>query len=146
MAKATFLFLMKEGIKMDLILQIKEQVTLEAIYIIFSVLVAFDIATGSFKSWKKASFKSRSLRDGMFGSMAELMFLLISIIIAKLVPISRFIVYVILVVMILKELSSIIENLIECGAKVPAWLSRGLKVYNDKLDNIDINDLNKDAQ
>ena len=49
----------------------------------------------------------------MFGSMAELMFLLICIIIAKLVPVSRFIVYVILVVMILKELSSIIENLIE---------------------------------
>ena len=34
---------------LDLILQIKEQVTLEAIYIIFSVLVTFDIATGSFK-------------------------------------------------------------------------------------------------
>ena len=129
---------------LDLILQIKEQVTLEAIYIIFSVLVTFDIATGSFKSWKKGSFKSRSLRDGMFGSMAELMLLLLCIIIAKLVPISRFIVYVILVVMILKELSSIIENLIECGAKVPMWLSKGLKVYNDKLDNIDINDLKKD--
>ena len=131
---------------LSLILEIKKQVTLEAIYIIFSVLVAFDIATGSFKAWKKGRFKSRSLRDGMFGSMAELMFLLISIIIAKLVPISRFIVYVILVVMILKELSSIIENLIECGAKVPMWLSKGLKVYNDKLDNINIEDIKKDAQ
>ena len=64
----------------------------------------------------------------------------------KLIPISRFIVYVILFVMILKELSSIIENLVECGAKVPAWLSKGLKVYNDKLDNINIEDIKKDAQ
>lgn len=131
---------------LSLILEIKKQVTLETIYIVFSVLVTFDIATGSFKAWKKGRFKSRSLRDGMFESMAELMLLLLCIIIAKLVPISRFIVYVILAAMILKEVSSIIENLIECGAKVPMWLSRGLKVYNDKLDNIDINDLKKDAQ
>ena len=128
---------------LSLILEIKKQVTLETIYIVFSVLVTFDIATGSFKAWKKGRFKSRSLRDGMFESMAELMLLLLCIIIAKLVPISR---YVILAAMILKEVSSIIENLIECGAKVPMWLSRGLKVYNDKLDNIDINDLKKDAQ
>ena len=131
---------------LSLILEIKKQVTLEIIYIIFSLLVTFDIATGTFKAWKKGGFKSRSLRDGMFGSMAELMFLLICIIIAKLIPISRFIVYVILFVMILKELSSIIENLVECGARVPTWLTKGLKVYNDKLDNIDINDLKKDAQ
>ena len=131
---------------LSLILEIKKQVTLETIYIVFSVLVTFDIATGSFKAWKKGRFKSRSLRDGMFESMAELMLLLLCIIIAKLVPISRFIVYVILAAMILKEVSSIVENLIECGAKVPMWLSRGLKVYNDKLDNIDINDLKKDAQ
>lgn len=131
---------------LSLILEIKKQVTLETIYIVFSVLVTFDIATGSFKAWKKGRFKSRSLRDGMFESMAELMLLLLCIIIAKLVPISRFIVYVILAAMILKEVSSIIENLIECGAKVPMWLSKGLKVYNDKLDNIDIKDLKKDAQ
>ena len=130
---------------LSLILEIKKQVTLEIIYIIFSLLVTFDVATGIFKSWKKGNFKSRSLRDGMFGSTAELMFLLICIIIAKLIPVSRFVVYLILAVMILKELSSIIENLIECGAKVPMWLSKGLKVYNDKLDNIDINDLKKDA-
>ena len=130
---------------LSLILEIKKQVTLETIYIVFSVLVTFDIATGSFKAWKKGRFKSRSLRDGMFESMAELMLLLLCIIIAKLVPISRFIVYVILAAMILKEVSSIIENLIECGAKVPMWLSKGLKVYNDKLDNIDIKDLKKDA-
>ena len=131
---------------LEFITQLQKEVTLEVIYIIFSILVAFDIATCSFKAWKKGGFKSRTLRDGMFGSMAELMFLLICIIIAKLVPVSRFIVYVILTVMILKELSSIIENLIECGAKVPSWLAKGLKVYNDKLDNIDINDLKKDAQ
>ena len=84
---------------LSLILEIKKQVTLETIYIVFSVLVTFDIATGSFKAWKKGRFKSRSLRDGMFESMAELMLLLLCIIIAKLVPISRFIVYVILAAM-----------------------------------------------
>lgn len=79
----------------------------------------------------------------MFGSMIELIFLLICIIIAKLILIFSFIVYVIITVIILKELSSIIESLIEYGVKVPAWFNKGLKGYNDKLDNIDINDLKK---
>ena len=81
----------------------------------------------------------------MFGSMVELIFLLICIIIAKLIPIFSFIVYLILTVMILKELSSIIESLIEYWVKVPALFTKGLKGYNDKLYNIDINDLKKDS-
>ena len=43
---------------LSLILEIKKQVTLEIIYIIFSLLVTFDIATGTFKAWKKGGFKS----------------------------------------------------------------------------------------
>lgn len=89
-------------INLEFITQLQKEVTLEVIYIIFYILVAFDISIGSFKVWKKGGFKSRTLRDGMFGSMVELIFLLICIIIAKLIPIFSFIVYLILIVIILK--------------------------------------------
>ncbi|SDO76921.1 phage holin family protein [Clostridium gasigenes] len=124
--------------EMEFLLKLKEQITLETIYYIFTILVATDIITGVIKAWKKGGFKSRSLRDGMFGSLAELILLILCILASKLVPITSFIVFVVLLVMIFKELSSIVENLVECGAKLPTWLTKGLKVYTDKLDNLDI--------
>lgn len=124
--------------EMEFLLKLKEQITLETIYYVFTILVATDILTGVVKAWKKGDFKSRSLRDGMFGSLAELILLVLCILASKLVPITSFIVFVVLLVMIFKELSSIVENLIECGAKLPIWLTKGLKVYTDKLDNLDI--------
>ncbi|MBB6622019.1 phage holin family protein [Clostridium gasigenes] len=124
--------------EMEFLLKLKEQITLETIYYVFTILVATDILTGVIKAWKKGDFKSRSLRDGMFGSLAELILLVLCILASKLVPVTSFIVFVVLIVMIFKELSSIVENLIECGAKLPTWLTKGLKVYTDKLDNLDI--------
>lgn len=42
---------------LEFITQLQKEVTLEVIYIIFSILVAFDIGTGSFKAWKKEALK-----------------------------------------------------------------------------------------
>ncbi|MBU3106702.1 phage holin family protein [Clostridium gasigenes] len=120
--------------EMEFSLKLKEQITLETIYYVFTILVETDILTGVIKAWKKGCFKSRSLRDSMFGSLAELILLVLCILASKLVPVTSFIVFVVLIVMIFKELSSIVENLIECGAKLPTWLTKGLKVYTDKLD------------
>ncbi|MBB6716381.1 phage holin family protein, partial [Clostridium gasigenes] len=96
--------------EMEFLLKLKEEITLETIYYVFTILVATDILTGVIKAWKKGDFKSRSLRDGMFGSLAELILLVLCILASKLVPVTSFIVFVVLLVMIFKELSSIVEN------------------------------------
>ena len=60
--------------------------------------------------------------------------LLLCIFIAGIVPISSPLVFAILVFMMLKEITSIVENLVELGAKLPSWLIKGLQVQTDKLD------------
>lgn len=37
---------------------------------------------------------------------------------------------------IINEIRSILENLVEIGVEVPAWLSKGLEVANDKINDI----------
>lgn len=128
---------------MELVNLLKEHIALETLYYVFAILVFFDITTGMIKAWKKQNFKSRTLRNGMFASIAEILALLLCIFIANIIPISSAIVFTILIFMVLKEASSIVENLIEIGAKLPKWLIKGLQVNTDKIDNL--NDSQRNA-
>lgn len=118
------------------LIELQKQITMETLYYVFTILVAFDVATGVCKAWKAGRLKSRTLRDGLFGSIGEILALILCISSAKIVPVTNFIVFAILVYMILKELTSIIENLVEIGAKIPKWLIKGLQVNTDKLENL----------
>lgn len=118
---------------MDLINQLQDHIALETVYYIFAALVFFDIITGMTKAWKKGNFKSRTLRNGMFASIGEILALLLCIFIATLIPIAIPVVFAILMFMVLKELTSIVENLTEIGAKLPNWLIKGLQVNTDKI-------------
>ncbi len=129
---------------MELVNLLKEHVALETLYYVFATLVFFDITTGMIKAWKKQNFKSRTLRNGMFASIAEILALLLCIFMANIIPISSAIVFTILIFMVLKEASSIVENLTEIGARLPKWLIKGLQVNTDKIDNL--NSSQKDAQ
>lgn len=129
---------------MELVNLLNEHVTLETLYYSFAVLVIFDIITGCAKAWKGGRLKSRTLKNGLFGSIGELLALFLCIFIAIIIPISSALVFAILVFMILKELTSVIENLVELGAKLPTWLIKGLQVQTDKLNNL--NSSEKDAQ
>ena len=122
---------------MELITTLQENVTLETLYYAFAVLVIFDVITGCAKAWKSGRLKSRTLRNGLFGSIGEMLALLLCIFIAGIVPISSPLVFAILVFMVLKEITSIVENLVELGAKLPSWLIKGLQVQTDKLDKGD---------
>lgn len=122
---------------MDLINQLQNHIALETLYYMFAVLVIFDVITGCSKAWKKGKLKSRTLRNGLFGSIGELLALILCIFIATIVPMASLLVFAILVFMILKELTSIVENLIELGAKLPQWLIKGLQVQTDKLNNLE---------
>ena len=57
-------------------------------------------------------------------------------IVATLIPIAEMPIFFIFVTMSIKELSSVVENLVEIGVKIPAWLCKGLNVYTQKLDNL----------
>lgn len=122
---------------MELITKLQENVTLETLYYVFAMLVIFDVITGCAKAWKAGRLKSRTLRNGLFGSIGEMLALLLCIFIAGIIPISSPLVFAILIFMVLKEITSIVENLVELGAKLPSWLIKGLQVQTDKLDNLD---------
>ena len=121
---------------MDLIKILQENVTLEAIYYLFAFLVFMDVITGVTKAWKQGRVKSRTLRDGLFGSVGELILLFIAIVVANIIPVAAALIFVLIVFMSLKELWSICENLIEIGVKLPSFLVKGLQVYTDKIDNL----------
>lgn len=122
---------------MELINELQKNITLETLYYAFAALVIFDVITGCAKAWKGGRLKSRTLRNGLFGSIGEMLALLLCIFIAGIVPISGALVFAILIFMVLKEITSIVENLVELGAKLPSWLIKGLQVQTDKLDNLD---------
>lgn len=115
---------------------LRESVPLDTFYVIFAGTVCFDIITGMIKAWKNCNFKSKTLRNGLFSSLGEMIVLCICILTSKLLPISfiTIAVFSVLVFMVVKELFSILENLTEIGVKFPAWLVNGLKVYGDMLD------------
>lgn len=120
---------------MELIELLKDNVTLEILYKVFTICVTFDVLTGIIKALKLGRLKSRTLRDGLFGSVGELITLLLCIIATSLIPLVGTIVFILMLFMILKELYSIIENLVVIGVKFPTWLIKGLQVYTDQLDN-----------
>lgn len=121
---------------MELVNLLQENITLETLYYVFAILVIFDVITGCAKAWKIGRLKSRTLRNGLFGSIGELLALILCIFIATIVPMASLLVFAILIFMVLKELTSIMENLIELGTKLPQWLIKGLQVQTDKLNNL----------
>ena len=46
--------------------------------------------------------------------------------------------------MCLKELTSVIENLIEIGARLPNWLIKGLQINTDRINDMNLDDLVKE--
>lgn len=122
---------------MEIINLLRKNIAVETIYYAFSFLVAFDVITGVVKAWKQGRFRSRTMRDGLFASLGEIMLLALCVAATTFMPITETIVFLIIVYMILKELTSIIENLVEIGVKMPLWVVQGLKIYSDKINNLD---------
>lgn len=119
---------------MDLVQVLQQNITLEVLNYTFAIFVAVDILTGVIKAWKNGKMKSRTLRDGLFGSMAEIILLFVCMLINYFIPISGPIIFILFVWMNIKELTSICENLLEIGCRLPSWLIKGLKAYTEKLD------------
>lgn len=113
----------------------------------YLILNIFDYITGTIKAKIK---KQENSNKGLLGIIKKICYwILISVaflISYLLVDIGNFIninlEFVMLfgwftvVCLIINESRSIIENLIEIGIKVPAFLSKGLEIYNNTLENI----------
>lgn len=121
---------------MEMIREIETYMTLNTLYILFAFFIFWDNVTGLIKAFKTGRIKSRSLRDGLFCSAGELVLLAIAIILVYFIPTIKIIIFMLIFFMALKELISILENLVEIGVKLPKWLIKGLKVYTDKIENL----------
>ena len=113
---------------------LKENVRLNVLYEVFCICVTFDVMTGVIKALKNKRLKSKTLRDGLFASIGELITLLLCMLSTSLIPITTSMVYTLMGFMILKELFSILENLVQIGVNFPTWLIKGLEVYAEKID------------
>lgn len=128
---------------MDFIKEINNYITLNTLYTLFAFLIFVDNVTGLIKAFKSGRIKSRSLRDGLFSSVGELVLLAIAITLVYFIPTISLFIFMLILFMSLKELISVLENLVEIGVKLPKWLIKGLKVYTDKIENLGEQEIEK---
>lgn len=128
---------------MDCIKEINKYITLNTLYTLFAFFIFLDTVTGLIKAFKNCRIKSRTLRDGLFCSVGELVLLAIAIILVYFIPALNLFIFMLIFFMALKELISILENLVEIGVRLPRWLIKGLKVYADKIENIEEQEIEK---
>ena len=82
---------------MEIINLLRKNIAVETIYYAFSFLVAFDVITGVVKAWKQGRFRSRTMRDGLFASLGEIMLLALCVAATTFMPITETIVFLIIV-------------------------------------------------
>lgn len=128
---------------MDFIKEINNYITLNTLYTLFAFFIFVDNATGLIKAFKTGRIKSRTLRDGLFCSVGELVLLAMAITLVYFIPVIRLFIFMLIFFMALKELISILENLVEIGVRLPKWLIKGLKVYTDKIENLGEQEIEK---
>ena len=128
---------------MEMIREIETYMTLNTLYTLFAFFIFLDNVTGLIKAFKNGRIKSRTLRDGLFCSVGELVLLAMAITLVYFIPVISIFIFMLIFFMALKELISILENLVEIGVKLPKWLIRGLKVYTDKIENIGEQEIEK---
>ena len=128
---------------MEMIREIETYMTLNTLYTLFAFFIFLDTVTGLIKAFKNRRIKSRTLRNGLFCSVGELVLLAMAITLVYFIPVIRLFIFMLIFFMALKELISILENLVEIGVKLPKWLIKGLKVYTDKIENLGEQEIEK---
>lgn len=106
---------------------------------IYAILIMFDFMTGVLASWKENRLKSRTMRDGLFRTSAEVILLALLLYFKSFVQLD-FVVFGVLIIglgLATKEGLSITENLYRLGVSVPNFLIKGLEIANNTLDNLD---------
>ena len=128
---------------MEILKELNTYITLNTLYTLFAFFIFLDNITGIIKAFKNCRIKSRTLRDGLFCSAGELVLLAMAIILVYFIPTTSLLIFMLIFFMALKELISILENLVEIGVRLPKWLIKGLKVYTDKIENLGEQEIEK---
>lgn len=118
---------------MEIVNAIQGVVSITALYKLFTIAIVFDMITGLTKALKNHEFMPSIMRNGLFVSFGEVLLLTLCLIVERYAPISSNIIYVLMCFMVIKELSSICENLVQIGVNIPEWLTSGFQVYIDNL-------------
>lgn len=116
--------------------------------VLYSVAMALDFITGSWRAMKRGEWNSRRAREGAnekFGSVivvgvAGMVDIMISLILKNFpsIPLPFSAVFCLLAIVwyTLTEFGSIIENLGEIGVHIPKFLRKALSVFQASVDKI----------
>ena len=116
--------------------------------LIWLFCILLDYLAGSFAAKKAGEWSSSIAREGLWHKLGEIFAVLVAAlcdialgVIVKGsgihigIELSAFITPIVLLWYIITELGSIIENAGKLGAKIPKWLQKSLKQYQDTIDN-----------
>ena len=110
------------------------------IFIVPSVLMAFDIITGSLNAWAKKDFKSLKMRQGLVKKCGEISILAIGTIFKFGFALPWYLVGGLAFYIIVMELISICENLDALGVPIPKFISKALANARKKDEGGEKND------
>ena len=116
--------------------------------VIWLLCVVLDYLAGSFAAKKNGEWSSAIAREGLWHKLGEIF----AVLVAALCDIALGVIVkgtgihigieltalctpIVLLWYIITELGSIIENAGKLGAKIPKWLQKSLKQYQDTIDN-----------
>lgn len=120
--------------------------TMHSLFTAFTWLIAIDFVSGTFRGWRKGKVQSRVCGDGLFRTMGECILLLILILFNRSFPQTDILLGFLLLAFIFKECISIIENLYQLGVWIPKWVKNGLEACVERIDAIDIKEINKEIK
>ena len=107
------------------------------------ILMGIDVITGLVNAWIKKEVLSSKLREGLGKKLGEIAALLVGEVIVMALGLPIMVSDGVSIYIIIMELISICENLEKLGVPIPKFISRALKVTNDKIQN-DSKEENKD--
>lgn len=111
-----------------------------------ALFIIADFVTGLLKGKINGNLNSQAMHRGIIRKSAEILFLIVGFIADNFLAyalaayevefhIGMVFSLFIAAYLTINELISILENLVEMGISVPAWLAKDLRAYRDKMDN-----------
>ena len=110
--------------------------------VFYASIKTIDMLSGALKALKRKKYRSRKMRDGLIRWVAELIAITFVLILDMFLGFKYALIGVTVSLFIYKDTVSIVENLGECGIKLPNLISEKLEVLNTNKKNESIK--NKD--
>lgn len=104
--------------------------TIAVLFFAYLVIKCLDMISGVLKTFKTGGYESRKMRDGIIRWIAEMVAIVFVILIDFLLGLNFLLCGFTLSLFIYKEAGSIVENLGECGVKLPSIVIEKLEVLN----------------